>query len=131
MFAKELLSDPKELAEHIMLLDLGRNDVGRVSQAGSVTIDEKMVIEKYSHVMHITSSVSGKLMNGKNAFDGLKASLPAGTLSGGSKGEGHGDNRRIGTHPTRSPTGGAVGYINLFGDIDTCITIRTIVLKNG
>ena len=85
LLAKELLSDPKELAEHIMLLDLGRNDVGSVSQYDSVSIDEKMVIEKYSHVMHITSSVSGKLRSDKNAFDGLRACLPAGTLSGAPK----------------------------------------------
>ena len=85
LLAKELLSDPKELAEHIMLLDLGRNDVGSVSQYDSVSIDEKMVIEKYSHVMHITSSVSGKLRNDKNAFEGLRACLPAGTLSGAPK----------------------------------------------
>ena len=130
MFAKELLSDPKELAEHIMLLDLGRNDVGRVSQTDSVTIDEKMVIEKYSHVMHITSSVSGKLMNGKNAFDGLKACLPAGTLSGAPKIRAMEIIDEL--EPTRrGPYGGAVGYINFSGDINTCITIRTIVLKDG
>jgi anthranilate synthase component 1 len=130
MFAKELLSDPKELAEHIMLLDLGRNDVGRVSQYDSVTIDERMVIEKYSHVMHITSSVSGKLMNGKNAFDGLKACLPAGTLSGAPKVRAMEIIDEL--EPTRrGPYGGAVGYINFSGDINTCITIRTIVLKDG
>ena len=77
--AQELIADPKERAEHIMLLDLGRNDVGRVSRYGSVHIDEKMVIEKYSHVMHITSSVCGELREGKTAFDALKACLPAGT----------------------------------------------------
>ncbi|MCP5003234.1 MAG: anthranilate synthase component I [Planctomycetes bacterium] len=129
LLAKELLSDPKERAEHIMLLDLGRNDVGRVSEYGSVEIDEKMVIEKYSHVMHITSSVSGKLRKDTNAFDCLKACLPAGTLSGAPK------IRAMeiidDLEPTRrGPYGGAVGYIDFYGNMNTCITIRTIVLKN-
>ena len=130
LLAKELLSDPKELAEHIMLLDLGRNDVGSVSQYDSVSIDEKMVIEKYSHVMHITSSVSGKLRNDKNAFDGLRACLPAGTLSGAPKVRAMEIIDEL-EQTRRGPYGGAVGYINFFGDINTCITIRTIVLKNG
>ncbi len=128
--AKELLTDPKELAEHIMLLDLGRNDVGKVSKSGSVTIDEKMVIEKYSHVMHITSSVSGKLKSDKNAFDGLRSCLPAGTLSGAPKIRAMEIIDELET-TRRGPYGGAVGYINFFGDINTCITIRTIILKNG
>lgn len=128
--AKELLSDPKERAEHIMLLDLGRNDVGRVSQYDSVVIDEKMVIEKYSHVMHITSSVSGKLKDNMNAFDALKACLPAGTLSGAPKVRAMEIIDEL--EPTRrGPYGGAVGHIDFFGDINTCITIRTIVLRNG
>jgi len=130
LLAKELLSDPKELAEHIMLLDLGRNDVGSVSQYDSVSIDEKMVIEKYSHVMHITSSVSGKLRNDKNAFDGLRACLPAGTLSGAPKVRAMEIIDEL-EQTRRGPYGGAVGYINFSGDINTCITIRTIVLKNG
>ena len=130
MLAEELLSDPKELAEHIMLLDLGRNDVGSVSQYDSVSIDEKMVIEKYSHVMHITSSVSGKLKNDKNAFDGLRACLPAGTLSGAPKVRAMQIIDEL-EQTRRGPYGGAVGHINFFGDINTCITIRTIVLKNG
>ncbi len=128
--AKELLNDPKELAEHIMLLDLGRNDVGKVSKCGSVSIDEKMVIEKYSHVMHITSSVSGRLMNDKNAFDGLRSCLPAGTLSGAPKVRAMEIIDELET-TRRGPYGGAVGYINFSGDINTCITIRTIILKNG
>ncbi len=128
--AKELLADPKELAEHIMLLDLGRNDVGKVSKCGSVTIDEKMVIEKYSHVMHITSSVSGKLMDGKNTFDGLRSCLPAGTLSGAPKVRAMEIIDELET-TRRGPYGGAVGYINFSGDINTCITIRTIILKNS
>ncbi len=128
--AEELLSDPKELAEHIMLLDLGRNDVGRVSKCGSVVIDEKMIIEKYSHVMHITSGVSGKLIDGRNAFDGLRACLPAGTLSGAPKIRAMEIIDEL--EPTRrGPYGGAVGYINFSGDMNTCITIRTIVLKDG
>ena len=130
LLAKELLSDPKELAEHIMLLDLGRNDVGRVSQYDSVSIDEKMVIEKYSHVMHITSSVSGKLRSDKNAFDGLRSCLPAGTLSGAPKVRAMEIIDEL-EQTRRGPYGGAVGYINFSGDINTCITIRTIVLKNG
>ena len=130
LLAKELLSDPKELAEHIMLLDLGRNDVGRVSQFDSVSIDEKMVIEKYSHVMHITSSVSGKLKSDKNAFDGLRACMPAGTLSGAPKVRAMEIIDEL-EQTRRGPYGGAVGNINFFGDINTCITIRTIVLKNG
>ncbi len=130
LLAEELLSDPKELAEHIMLLDLGRNDVGSVSEYDSVTIDEKMVIEKYSHVMHITSSVSGKLRSDKNAFDGLRACLPAGTLSGAPKVRAMQIIDEL-EQTRRGPYGGAVGHINFFGDINTCITIRTIVLKNG
>ncbi len=130
LLARELLSDPKERAEHIMLLDLGRNDVGRVAEYGSVEIDEKMVIEKYSHVMHITSGVSGKLMNGKNAFDSLKACLPAGTLSGAPKIRAMELIDELET-TRRGPYGGAVGYIDFFGDMNMCITIRTIILKNG
>ncbi|MCR4345239.1 MAG: anthranilate synthase component I [Candidatus Scalindua sp.] len=130
LLAKELLADPKELAEHIMLLDLGRNDVGSVSQYDSVSIDEKMVIEKYSHVMHITSSVSGKLRSDKTAFDGLRACLPAGTLSGAPKVRAMEIIDEL-EQTRRGPYGGAVGYINFSGDINTCITIRTIVLKNG
>ena len=129
-FAQELIADPKERAEHIMLLDLGRNDVGRVSRYGSVHIDEKMVIEKYSHVMHITSSVCGELEEGKTAFDSLKACLPAGTLSGAPKIRAMQIIDEI--EPTkRGPYGGAVGYFDFFGNINTCITIRTILLKGN
>ena len=127
-FARELIDDPKERAEHIMLLDLGRNDVGRVSRYGSVHIDEKMVIEKYSHVMHITSSVCGELQDGKSAFDSLRACLPAGTLSGAPKIRAMEIIDEI--EPTkRGPYGGAVGYFDFFGNMNTCITIRTIILK--
>ncbi|MDE1888665.1 MAG: anthranilate synthase component I [Planctomycetota bacterium] len=129
-FEQELIADPKERAEHIMLLDLGRNDVGRVSRYGSVHIDEKMVIEKYSHVMHITSSVCGELQEGKSAFDSLKACLPAGTLSGAPKIRAMEIIDEI--EPTkRGPYGGAVGYFDFFGNMNTCITIRTIVLKGN
>lgn len=130
LFAQELITDPKERAEHIMLLDLGRNDVGRVSHYGSVHIDEKMVIEKYSHVMHITSSVCGVLREDKNAFDSLKACLPAGTLSGAPKIRAMEIIDEI--EPTkRGPYGGAVGYFDFFGNLNTCITIRTILLKGN
>ena len=126
--AQELIADPKERAEHIMLLDLGRNDVGRVSSYGSVHIEEKMVIEKYSHVMHITSSVCGELQEDKNSFDSLKACLPAGTLSGAPKIRAMEIIDEI--EPTkRGPYGGAVGYFDFFGNMNTCITIRTIILK--
>lgn len=129
-FAQNLIDDPKERAEHIMLLDLGRNDVGRVSRFGSVQIDEKMVIEKYSHVMHITSSVCGELEAGKNAFDSLKACLPAGTLSGAPKIRAMQIIDSI--EPTkRGPYGGAVGYFDFFDNMNTCITIRTILLKGN
>ncbi len=129
-FAEELIADPKERAEHIMLLDLGRNDIGRVSRYGSVHIDEKMVIEKYSHVMHITSSVCGELEEDKTAFDSLKACLPAGTLSGAPKIRAMQIIDEI--EPTkRGPYGGAVGYFDFFGNMNTCITIRTIVLKGN
>ncbi|NUO07446.1 MAG: anthranilate synthase component I [Candidatus Brocadia sp.] len=129
-FSEELIADPKERAEHIMLLDLGRNDVGRVSRFGSVHIDEKMVIEKYSHVMHITSSVCGELENGKGAFDSLKACLPAGTLSGAPKIRAMQIIDEI--EPTkRGPYGGAIGYFDFFGNMNTCITIRTILLKGN
>ncbi len=128
--AQELIADPKERAEHIMLLDLGRNDVGRISRYGSVHIDERMVIERYSHVMHITSSVCGELRDDKTAFDSLKACLPAGTLSGAPKIRAMEIIDEI--EPTkRGPYGGAVGYFDFFGNVNTCITIRTIVLKDN
>lgn len=130
LFEQELIADPKERAEHIMLLDLGRNDVGRVSNYGSVRIDEKMVIEKYSHVMHITSSVCGELQEGKTAFDSLKACLPAGTLSGAPKIRAMEIIDEIET-TKRGPYGGAVGYFDFFGNMNTCITIRTIVLNGN
>jgi anthranilate synthase component 1 len=125
--ARRLLDDPKERAEHIMLVDLGRNDVGRVAQFNTVNLDKIMVVEKYSHVMHITSSVSGELAEGRRALDALRACLPAGTLSGAPKVRAMQILDEL--EPTRrGPYGGAVGYIDFRGNMDTCITIRTIVL---
>jgi len=123
----ELLSDPKERAEHIMLVDLGRNDVGRVAEYNTVRVDEQMVIERYSHVMHIVSNVSGKLAAGKTAFDALEASLPAGTLSGAPKVRAMQILDEL--EPTRrGPYGGAVGFVDYYGNMNTCITIRTLML---
>lgn len=128
--AKELLDDPKERAEHIMLLDLGRNDVGRVSKYGTVKIEEKMIIEKYSHVMHITSSVSGMLREGESSFDSLRACMPAGTLSGAPKIRAMEIIDEL--EPTkRGPYGGGIGYFDFLGNMNTCITIRTVVLKGN
>jgi len=124
----ELLADPKERAEHIMLVDLGRNDVGRVCDYHTVKLDECMVIERYSHVMHIVSNVSGKLSKGKTAIDTLMACLPAGTLSGAPKVRAMEIIDEI-EPEKRGPYGGAVGYIDFSGNMDTCITIRTIILK--
>ena len=125
----ELLADPKELAEHLMLIDLGRNDVGRIAEIGSVALTEKMVVERYSHVMHIVSNVTGKLKAGKTAIDVLRATLPAGTLSGAPK------IRAMEIIDELEPVkrgvyGGAVGYISWAGDMDTAIAIRTVVIKN-
>ena len=126
--AEELLADPKERAEHIMLVDLGRNDVGRVAQYNTVRIEDEMVIERYSHVMHIVSSVVGKLAEGRDALDTLRACLPAGTLSGAPKVRAMEIIDEMETE-RRGPYGGAVGYIDFSGNMDTCITIRTIVMK--
>ena len=126
----ELLADEKERAEHIMLVDLGRNDVGRVSEYGSVKVTDLMVIEKYSHVMHIVSSVTGKLNPDKSAIDVLRATFPAGTLSGAPK------VRAMQIIEEREPTrrgiyGGAIGYFSYTGNLDACIAIRTMVAKGG
>ena len=128
--AEELLADPKERAEHVMLVDLGRNDLGRVCEYGSVAVDEMMVIERYSHVMHIVSNVVGKLRKGKNAFDVIRACFPAGTLSGAPKVRAMEIIDEL--EPTRrGPYGGAVGYFSFSGNADTAITIRTLVAKDG
>ena len=128
--AEELLADPKERAEHVMLVDLGRNDVGRVAKYGSVALSDVMVIERYSHVMHITSNVTGQLAEGKDAFDALKASLPAGTVSGAPKVRAMEIIDEIEPH-RRGPYAGAVGYFDYGGNMDTCIALRTMVIKDG
>ena len=127
---EELLGDPKEIAEHLMLIDLGRNDVGRVAETGSVEVTEKFVIERYSHVMHISSNVEGRLKPGKTAMDLLRATLPVGTLSGAPK------VRAMEIIDELEPVkrgiyGGAVGYLAWNGNMDTAIAIRTAVLKDG
>ncbi len=128
--ARELLADEKERAEHVMLVDLGRNDLGRVCEYGSVTVDELMEIESYSHVMHIVSSVSGTLREDVGAMDALRAVLPAGTLSGAPK------VRAMQIIDELEPVkrggyGGAIGYLSYAGDLDTAIHIRTVVVKDG
>jgi anthranilate synthase component 1 len=126
--AAELLADPKERAEHIMLVDLGRNDVGRVVRYQTVQLSEIMTIERYSHVMHICSTVTGRLQEGKTAFDALRACLPAGTLSGAPKVRAMEIIDELEPH-RRGPYGGAVGYVDFSGNMDTCIALRTLVLK--
>jgi anthranilate synthase component 1 len=128
--AKELLEDPKERAEHLMLVDLGRNDLGRVCSPGSVEVTEFMQIEKYSHVMHIVSTVVGKLAKQFAPIEALFAVFPAGTLSGAPK------PRAMEIIEENEPTrrgiyGGTIGYLDFTGNIDTCIAIRTAVIKNG
>jgi anthranilate synthase component 1 len=129
VFEADLLSDPKELAEHLMLIDLGRNDVGRVSDMGSVRVTEKMVIERYSHVMHIVSNVVGRLRPGLGAIDVLKATFPAGTVSGAPK------IRAMEIIDELEPVkrgvySGAIGYVSWSGNMDTAIAIRTAVIKD-
>lgn len=126
--AEELLADPKERAEHVMLVDLGRNDVGRVAQYGSVELSDVMSIERYSHVMHISSNVQGQLQEGKTAMDALKACLPAGTVSGAPKVRAMEIIDEIEPH-RRGPYAGAVGYIDYSGNMDTCIALRTLVFS--
>jgi anthranilate synthase component 1 len=126
---QEMLDDPKEIAEHLMLIDLGRNDVGRISQSGSVEVTEKMVVERYSHVMHITSNVVGDVTDNMGPIEVLKATLPAGTLSGAPK------IRAMEIIDEVEPVkrgiyGGAVGYIGWNGNMDTAIAIRTAVIKD-
>jgi anthranilate synthase component 1 len=126
----ELLADEKERAEHIMLVDLGRNDIGRVCKYGSVKVDELMVVEKYSHVMHIVSNVTGRLAEGRTPFDVLRATFPAGTLSGAPKVRAMQIIEEL--EPTRRGVyGGAIGYFSYNGNLDACITIRTLLVKDG
>jgi anthranilate synthase component 1 len=128
--ADELRADPKERAEHIMLVDLGRNDVGKVAQVGSVHVSDLMVIERYSHVMHLVSHVRGTLEPGKNAFDVLRACFPAGTVSGAAKVRAMEIIEEL--EPVRrGPYAGAVGYVSFSGNLDTCITIRTVLFSRG
>jgi anthranilate synthase component 1 len=126
----ELLADPKELAEHLMLIDLGRNDAGRVCETGSVRLTDKMVIERYSHVMHIVSNVTGHIRPGMSAIDVLRATFPAGTVSGAPK------IRSMEIIDELEPVkrgiyAGAVGYLSWSGNMDTAIAIRTAVIKDG
>jgi anthranilate synthase component 1 len=128
--AEELLADEKERAEHVMLVDLGRNDLGRVCEYGSVGVDTFMSVETYSHVMHIVSSVSGELRADVGAVDALRSILPAGTLSGAPK------VRAMEIIDELEPVkrggyGGAIGYLSYTGDLDTCIHIRTVVVADG
>ncbi|HST54819.1 MAG TPA: anthranilate synthase component I [Solirubrobacteraceae bacterium] len=128
--AQELLEDPKERAEHVMLVDLGRNDLGRVCESGTVEVESFMAVETYSHVMHIVSSVAGRLREGITPMDALRSVLPAGTLSGAPK------VRAMQIIDELEPIkrggyGGAIGYLSYAGDLDTCIHIRTVVVKDG
>lgn len=127
---RELLADPKDRAEHIMLVDLGRNDVGRVARPGSVALADVMAIERYSHVMHISSTVTGRLAEGRTALDALRASLPVGTVSGAPKVRAMQIIDEL--EPVRrGPYGGAVGYVDFSGNMDTCIALRTMVITPG
>ncbi len=130
LLAEELIRDEKERAEHIMLVDLGRNDIGRVSVYGTVQTPTLMSIEKYSHVMHIVSSVKGELQPGKDAIDALTACFPAGTVSGAPKVRAMEIIREL-EKTKRGPYAGAVGYLGFSGNMDTCITIRTFVIADG
>lgn len=127
---KELLSDPKERAEHTMLVDLGRNDLGRVCKQGTVKVSEFMAIEKYSHVMHIVSNVKGRLRFDKDPFDVLEATFPAGTVSGAPKIRAMEIIDEL-ENVSRGPYAGCIGYISFSGNLDTCITIRTIIVKGN
>ena len=128
--AQELLADTKERAEHVMLVDLARNDLGRVCRPGTVSVDQLMEVERYSHVMHLVSSVTGELREGVDPVDVLRATFPAGTVSGAPKVRALELIDEL--EPTRrGPYAGAVGYLDLAGNMDTCITIRTVVLHEG
>ncbi|MCI0534161.1 MAG: anthranilate synthase component I, partial [Verrucomicrobiales bacterium] len=127
---KELLADPKERAEHVMLVDLARNDIGRVCDFGSVQVKDLMIIERYSHVMHIVSQVEGRLSAGKTPYDLMRATFPAGTLSGAPKVRAMQIISEL-EQTTRGPYGGCVGYFSFDGNLDCCITIRTALLKDG
>jgi anthranilate synthase component 1 len=127
---QELRNDEKERAEHVMLVDLGRNDIGRVSEPGTVRVGDFMVVERYSHVMHLVSRVTGRLRAGLSAYDALRACFPAGTVSGAPKIRAMEIISEL-EPDRRGPYAGAVGYFDFSGNMDTCITIRTIVMKDG
>jgi anthranilate synthase component 1 len=127
---KELLADPKERAEHVMLVDLARNDIGRVCDFGSVQVRDLMIIERYSHVMHIVSQVEGKLSANRTTYDLMRATFPAGTLSGAPKIRAMQIISEL-EQTARGPYGGCVGYFSFSGNLDCCITIRTALVKNG
>ena len=127
---RSLLADPKERAEHLMLLDLGRNDVGRVAQSGSVTVTDSFMVERYSHVMHIVSNVTGRLDPAKDAIDALFAGFPAGTVSGAPKVRACEIIAEL-EPATRGPYAGGVGYFAPDGSVDSCIVLRTAVVKDG
>ncbi len=128
--AEELIHDPKEIAEHVMLLDLGRNDVGRVAATGSVEVTQRLDLEYYSHVMHIVSHVQGKLREGMSAYDALRSSFPAGTVSGAPKIRAMEIIAEL-EPDRRGPYAGGVGFFDMSGNIETCITIRTLVMQGG
>ncbi|HUE37448.1 MAG TPA: chorismate-binding protein, partial [Candidatus Acidoferrum sp.] len=127
---KELLADPKERAEHVMLVDLARNDIGRVCDFGSVHVKELMTIERYSHVMHIVTQVEGKLSADKTLYDLMRATFPAGTVSGAPKIRAMQIISEL-EQTARGPYAGCVGYFSFNGNLDTCITIRTALIKDG
>jgi anthranilate synthase component 1 len=129
-YAEELLADPKERAEHLMLLDLGRNDVGRVSQVGTVKVTERFIIEYYSHVMHIVSNVIGKIRSDYDALSALVAGFPAGTVSGAPKVRAMEIIDEL-EPERRGVYAGCIGYFGASGDMDTCIALRTAVVKDG
>ena len=129
-FEKELLSDPKEIAEHVQLMDLGRNDIGRVSKTGTVNVTDKMIIERYSHVMHIVSNVEGIMKNKLSAIDVLKASFPAGTVSGAPKVRAMEIINEL-ESTKRGVYSGAVGYLGFDGDMNVASAIRTAVIKDN
>ncbi len=127
---KMLLNDPKERAEHLMLVDLGRNDIGRVCRVGSVNVSELMIIENYSHVKHIVSDVTGRLKSGKDIYELIRATFPAGTVTGAPKIRAMGIIDEL-ENARRGPYAGCVGYFSFSGNLDTCITIRTIIIKDN
>jgi len=127
---RELLADPKERAEHVMLVDLGRNDVGRVARPGTVSVDRLMEVERYSHVMHISSTVTGELAEASSGLDALRAAFPAGTVSGAPKIRAMEIIAEL-EPDRRGPYSGAFGYVGFGGNLDMAITLRTVVIAGG